>query len=169
MSKPVASVLKIMSDALDTLGQDSDCCALNPEVCRTAVYLGGEVPWDSCDSGCAGGKNGMLWAQLVRIDPVTGDPGAGNCASFAWTIEFGIVRCVAGPDQSGNPPSETAVAADAAQQIADADAIFAALSCCASRSDALRDATVSSWTPLGPDGGCAGGTWSMRGRLNVCC
>jgi hypothetical protein len=168
VARPLGQVATILKDALDLLtGPSSECC-ISPAPCRTALYLGGEVPWDECGSGCGNGKSGMLWAKLISVDP-QGPAQGGNCDTWQWTAEFGIVRCIATVSNNGNPPSATAIQVDADQQIADADAIFTALNCCASRPETLQDVTVLRWQPLGPTGACAGGTWTVKGTLNVCC
>lgn len=163
---PVEYVLDRLRDALDLLAEGD--CAVSPATCRTAVYFGGEVPWDECGTGCAGGKNGMLWAKLVSITP-RGSNRGGKCAEYAWTAEFGIVRCVAGMGKDGSPPKPAAVEADAYQQARDADAIFNGLVCCPSPDSPLRDVSLTSWSPLGPNGNCAGGAWLAEGALSVCC
>lgn len=170
MTGPLTRVVVVLQTALDALTcQDADCCSITPDVCRTAVYLGGEVPWDTCDSGCSGKRNGMLWAKIVSIDPTAGGTDTGSCASYTWTAEIGVVRCITGLNQDGSPPSAAAVAKDARQQVADADAIYAALRCCPTRPDALQDVSLTRWAPVGPQGNCAGGAWSVRGSLDVCC
>lgn len=168
MPTPVSEVVAVLRQALDLLAVPTpgvECC-ITPLPCRTAVYLGGEVPWDTCES--CGDTNGMLYAKLVSIDPVTGGD-QGNCQTYNWTAEIGILRCVASLSGSGDIPSAAAVEADSAQQARDADAIFAALSCCDARSEELKQVQLRSWSPLGPDGKCAGGAWLLRGGLSVCC
>lgn len=170
MSDPVSIALKRIHEALALLTCDSgDCCGLDLQPCRTAVYLGGEVPWDTCDSGCGSSKNGMLWGKLVGINPVTGQDQGGRCNSYKWSAEIGVIRCITGMDNAGNPPSAKAIEADSARQAKDAGQIFSALTCCATRPDWLRDVNVTSWAPLGPSGNCAGGAWNLTGVLDVCC
>lgn len=170
MADPVTDVVALLRLALDSLSCNTgDCCPVSPPTCRTAVYLAGEVPWDTCESGCSGDSNGMMWANLLTIAPTAGGSDQGSCADYIWTAEVGIVRCVAGPTNDGSPPSADKVQADAEQQATDADAIFTALRCCDSRPEGLLDVALSSWAPLGPNGNCAGGAWTVRGRLSVCC
>lgn len=173
MSGPLEEVADILRSALALLTEDPeeselDCAPLTPEVCRSALYLGGEVPYDSCDGACGSGKNGMVWAKVVSITPTAGDSDQGKCASYIWTAEIGVVRCVAGLGEDGQPPSAARVESDALQQVADADAIFTALRCCPTRTDALRDVALTRWDPVGQSP-CAGGAWTVRGALNVCC
>lgn len=174
MASPVSNVLVVLREALDLLtdpgeSDDPNPCGIAPEPCRVGIYLGGEVPWDSCGEGSCSGKDGMLWAKLVSIDPVTGADQAGSCNTYMWTAEIGVVRCVASVTNSGTPPKMDIIESDAEQQAADADAIYSALACCASRPESLHNVSLTRWNPLGPSGGCAGGAWTVRGRLDVCC
>lgn len=175
MSTPLTDVADILRSALTLLTEDPEesdpdpsCPILEPDVCRVALYLGGEVPYDSCDGGCSGSANGMLWAKIISVTPTQGNTDQGSCASYIWTAEIGVVRCVAGLGNDGQPPTAAQVEADALQQAADADAIFTALRCCPTRPDELRDVSLTRWDPVGQSP-CAGGTWTVRGALNVCC
>jgi hypothetical protein len=166
---PVARVLALLGKALDVLTDEGADCALDVQPCRTAIYLGGEVPWDTCeDNACGAVRNGQLWAQLVGINPTAGGSDASNCPSYNWTGSIGIVRSIATLTASG-PPSVDRIAKDAARQACDADAIFRAITCCPDAESPLREVTLSAWSPLGPSGACAGGAWTVRGRLDVCC
>lgn len=170
MTGPLGKVLGLLETTLGVLVDPVvPCCPLDP-VCRTAVYPAGvSVPWDSCGEGGCGDRDGMLWAQLTALDPVQGGSDSGNCPAYMWTATVGIVRCVSVLGEDGQPPTAAQVAADADRQITDADAIWHALRCCPTRPEALADVSLSSWRPLGPLGGCAGGTWTMRGRFDACC
>lgn len=140
-------------------------CALEPLPCRTAVYPGGEVPWDTCETTRAG-RNGQLW---INAQPATVVNQGGGCRSITWTAEVGIVRCVAGPGEDGSPPPVRLVEHDADRQASDAKTIRDAILCCPERPDWLHEVEVLSWAPLGPTGGCAGGVYTVRGILDVCC
>lgn len=163
---PVSAIVTLLHTALD-LVQDNSCGSLAP-VCRCAVYLGGEVPMDSCETSCGNGRNGMLWANLVGVNQIP-QAGDGPCQAWTWTAQIGVYRCVAVLGADGSIPSKDAIEADSTQQAADADAIYAALVCCVYRPETLRDVTLSSWAPVSPQGGCAGGSWTVTGRLEDCC
>lgn len=165
MSGPLERVTEVLSLILTTLTEGD--CALDLLPCRTALYLGGEVPWDNCETGR--GTNGQLWANLINITPTAGGSDAGACPSYNWSAELGIVRCIASLSDDGSFPAVSAIEADSTRQAQDADAIFNALRCCPTRPEALRDVALSSWVPLGPNGKCAGGAWTARGSLDVCC
>lgn len=168
---PVSAVVEILREVLDLLDGDGPC-AIQPPACRVGLYPGLEVAWDNCGEGGCSGRDGQLWANIVAIDPVSSATGNGSpCDTYTWTAEVGIVRCAAGPTSSGQPPSIERVEQDAWRQGADADAIRAALRCCAEgrSNENLRDVVLPSWRPLGPDGLCVGGVWTLRGILNECC
>lgn len=177
MSGGAAEVLQTLQDILDLLVPDtspddspSAACAIDPAPCRYGLYPGFQVPWDSCGEGPCGDRNGQLWGVLQSMTPVSqgglsGDP----CTIFNWVGKVGIVRCVTGLDDAGEPPDMDSVTADAWQQALDADAIRSAIKCCPLRSARVRDIVVSGWTALGPQGNCAGGEWELRGVYQLCC
>lgn len=173
---PTVNILHTLRDILDLLTCPcGDCltddCQLVPQPCRVVLSPGLNVAWDSCgasgdgECGCGGGKEGQLWANITTMETV---PDAGNCERIIWTADVGIVRCAATLDDDGNPPEVEAEEHDAWQQAADADRIRYAIRCCESRSDAIRDVELVTWTALGPDGGCVGGAWTIRGILDEC-
>lgn len=161
----ITRVLGTLREVLDLLTDEVTGCPVDPLPCRVAVYPGQEVPWDSCEVNAAG-DNGQLWASL---NPTFSIVNEGSCQTITFQAEIGIVRCVATVTDDGQPPSVSEVEMDAAQQGLDADAIYQALMCCAGRSDDIRSMILSAWRPVGPSGGCAGGIWTVRGVLNVCC
>lgn len=170
-------VIELLSDILVTLtggsspGQsppDEDC--LLPCFCRVAVYPGLEVPWDSCETDSCDGCDGQLWGALQGVTPVPGSQG-GGCEAWVFSAQVGAVRCAAKPGEDGSPPSVEAVQADAIAQAIDADGILHAIKCCPSRTQRVKDAGIvaTTWVPLGPQGGCVGGAWTIQGRFDVCC
>lgn len=170
----VVRVVELLSDILDLLTSDeSDGGCPLPCFCRVAVYPGLEVPWDSCSTGGTCGEcDGQLYAAIQSVTRVAGD-GVGACKAYQFTALVGAVRCAAPmTDDDLNPlPSVDAVQNDAIRQAVDADGIRYAIECCPTRPQRLKDAGIvlDSWAPLGPQGGCVGGAWTIRGRFDVCC
>lgn len=167
----LVGVIEVLSDILDVLTTDESegGCPLEP-YCRVAVYPGLEVPWDTCESdGCADG-DGQLWGAVQSVTRVPGSAGSG-CEAWNWTAQIGSVRCAAKPRDNASMPSIEAIQDDAVRQAVDADGILRGIKCCPERSARLRAAAivVGDWTPLGPDGGCVGGAWTISGRFDVCC
>ena len=125
-------------------------------MCWCGIYPGAQVSLEYCEE-CSDGLCGMGWVRLVTANPSTSFPipeVQPNCrAEVAWMIEVGAVRCIPSPEDGAIPPAED-MAMYAADQMQDAHALYRALLCCEAPS-----MLVQSWTPIGPDGGCLGGTW----------
>jgi hypothetical protein len=165
----ITHALEALDEVLHLLTDPVSGCAIEPPPCRVSLYPGIEVAWDTCEVNAAG-DNGQLWANLLGTPTITDE---GPCQTVQWAGEIGIVRCAAGPRESSSgeyiPPSVEAVTADALRQAQDADAIWRALACCESRSERVRGMVLTSWRPVGPQGGCVGGIWTVRGAFSVCC
>lgn len=133
---------------------------LDPVPERVIVYQPGEeVAWDEC---C----DGQLWGRVVSVDPGPIQPKANGlpCGIPWWsvTLGLGILRCVAVVNDKGTPPSAAKITEDGAQMLADLATLQEVVACTG------KTATVVSWTPLGPQGGCAGGEWVFTVRIMAC-
>lgn len=131
-----------------------------PEPCFCGVIPGDQVALDYC-TDCDSTGCGMAWVRVAGVGP--------RQASFAQPVrqpagcqvileaafEVGIVRCAPMPGPDGQSPSLEAQLDAAQLQMADMAAGLEAAACCFRD----RDSQVSGWTPLGPQGGCLGGTW----------
>lgn len=133
--------------------------ALLSPVPRRIVHVNpGEVAWDGC---C----DGQLWGRIVAVDPhVSAQAATVACGVDYWlvTVAVGVIRCVETVDDRGNSPRPARVEADGRQQALDLAAIERAVLC----DDRVH--TVNGWTPLGPEGGCAGGEWEFVLRFSTC-
>jgi hypothetical protein len=161
---PTVRILQTLRDILDLLTNPGDC-AIYPQPCRTVLSPGLNIAWDTCGSGCGDGQDGQLWANITTM---AAENQGGNCEQIIWTADVGIVRCAATVQDDGNPPPILAEEHDAWQQAADSDSIRNAIRCCEPRPDSIRDVELVTWTALGPDGGCVGGAWTIRGILESC-
>lgn len=159
---PTVRILQTLRDILDSL--TVGVCPIHPQPCRTVLSPGLNIAWDACGSGCEDQKDGQLWANITTM---TSETDGGNCERIIWTADVGIVRCAATLDNEGNPPPVSAEEHDAWQQAADSDSIRKAIRCC-DGSDSIHDVELVTWTALGPDGGCVGGAWTIRGVLEDC-
>lgn len=131
-----------------------------PMPCICTVLPGAVVPYDYCEAG------GSAWSRVVGIVPITSDIGDYTCATeYEVTIEVGILRCAPMLGANNELPSDAEQTAAAMQQYADMGLMHAALTCCTvpSRFDGPA---VGSYVPLGPDGGCVGGSWTARWRFS---
>lgn len=116
---------------------------------RVFVNPGGPAPWDNCcDLG------GQLWVRVISSAP-SGD-NTGPCPYLVTRVGLGVVRCAHSVDDRGRPPTVEQVTADASTMVCDMSALFSALCGC---DDGWR---VESWSPLGAQGGCVGGEWTLR-------
>lgn len=171
-SRGAVAVVNLLSDILTLLTDEEspESCEL-PCFCRVAVYPGGEVPWDSCETGgLCGACEGQLWGAIGSITLIDTGIGTG-CEAYTFTAQIGATRCAAKPKGDGKPPDVAAVQNDAIKQAIDAEGIRWAIMCCPTRPQRIKDAAIvlESWLPLRSQGGCVGGEWTIRGRLDVCC
>lgn len=133
---------------------------VTPKVCFCGVVPGEEVSFDysgDCETAC-----GMAWVRLLGAYPsaVIGEATnvPGNCGSMlGMDVEIGIIRCVQGMDEQGNPPSADALLESAMWQWEDMATIRRAVLCCSGSKDFLLGAYV----PIGPQGGLVGGAWTV--------
>lgn len=156
---------------IDVLRDLLDCvqCDLDPPVCRAFIHPGPEAPHDVCESG-PGGSNGQVWVGVTATTEgfpfPTPDPT--TCRSN-WTdfIEVGIVRCAKGTlTDDMDIPDANLITEDAIQQLADRDALRDAILCCLGLDG--KDLLIEAWTPIPPQGGCVGGTWTFRSKDAGC-
>lgn len=143
--------MSVMSAARDLLTTSWD--ALDRKPGRSIVQPGATVAWDDC---C----DGQLWVRVISATPVY--QGNSNCAvGMDVTYAVGIVRCVTALDDRGRAPKDTKVTKDGMRTIEDMCTLHTAL-------DGLtlgHRMQIGTWTPLGPNGGCAGGEWAVNIRL----
>lgn len=153
------------------------CAALNgqdnpPGIC--CLRAGDETIQDMgpfYDECC----DGMAYVRVDGFYP-TGAPDAPfpspssdfaltKCAPYAWglSMEMGVFRCMSVESVSCDEWGQVA-----AQQMADAKAMRAAL-CCFMQPRDSGDVAVGLWTPKGRDGGCIGSIWAVTAMvLNRC-
>lgn len=123
---------------------------------RVVFAPGGEVAWD-------GECEGQLWARIVSVEA---NYQSGRCPStYLLTLAVGIIRCVAVLDDQGRAPEPHELITDADAAARDMADIARALQCHVP--DEALSAAVTTWTPLGPQGGRAGGEWQYAVRLTA--
>lgn len=142
------------------------------EACRTFIAPGNPPAWDFC-CDCGQG-DGQAWVQISEVFPTDDFPnqqlGPMRCPPSGYGVEFtvGILRCAAVLDDQGRAPSSERLTADAQKVQRDRAIVNEMLRCCY-----LADADPGSyvlglWTPLGPDGGCVGGSVSLQVAVPAC-
>jgi hypothetical protein len=136
-----------------TVAQDE---ASIPLPCLCTTLPGAVVAYDVYAEG------GMAWSRLAAITPVTTN--IGFCAvEFDVTVEVGITRCGPVMDEAGNPPSEAEQLAASMLQNFDMGILHKVLTCC-TVPKSFSFTSMGTYTPVGPDGGVIGGTWSATWR-----
>jgi len=128
-------------------------------LCWCGIWHGDTVSWDYCGSECAGNACGMAWVRITSLFPYDtfGTPTLDlHCRlPIAYGIEVGCVRCMPTMGPNGELPPPDEVEESSLRMIADAEAMYRALRCCAAATLAIE-----LYSPAGPLGGCAGGTWT---------
>lgn len=127
---------------------------------------GAQVAWDNCCEDGSGSSGGQLWVRAVNVYP--GFPRQENdlkCAPRLYTavLEVGVVRCAHTLDDQGNPPTEQEMTEDTTRIMEDMEDMLSGMN---ENFDWAH--IVGQWVPVGPDGGCAGGQWSVSVRLQPC-
>lgn len=158
----VEKFAEMVETSLADLAADASI-ALDPTPGRTIYAAPGmSVAHDDC---C----DGQVWARLVSIGPLPNAdpakrPGMHPCAMphFLATIELGVIRCAAVMGNNGKAPSPRQITQDGQQGIADMATLLGVLRC----TPDLR--SLGAWTPVGPEGGCHGGYWTVTKLLTNC-
>lgn len=148
--------------------------AASVPVCRSFVAPGAQVPWDVC-CGCSAGVEGQAWVAVERVYPVAPfpqqDSGAQRChpSEYAADLVVGILRCAHTVDDQGEPPAAATVTADAGKVARDRKLMLDTLLCDFAGVDADPGTfRLGFWQPLGPSGGCVGGSWTATVALPAC-
>lgn len=125
-------------------------------VCLCSVITGDSVPLDYCAGTCGQGRCGMAWVRLEGIQPLEGESAAPGCPQpLTAFIEMGIVRCSQTSVSGRSLPGEDDHLRETLIALEDIQIMRRAIACCELRT------TVMNYTPMGPEGGCVGGTWNL--------
>lgn len=162
-------------DVIGPVMEDLLACAqaalsdVDREPGRSSLVPGGAVAWDNC---CEGG--GQLWVRLVEMYPTGPFPGrdtSTRCQPVMWGVRVavGVLRCTPTVDDNGNAPTEAALTGDALGMTLDAAALRDAILCCfVNTSRNVQTWALENWLPQGPQGGCAGGEWTIVLGVGTC-
>lgn len=141
----------LCSQINDTDGVPGVCfCGVVPGENAHAAYAG------ECDDSC-----GMAWVRMITSYPAKAlgqvDSSPGNCGSgLGMEIELGIMRCIRMEEQA---PDEAELLDAVHLQMVDAAIMRRAIWCCSAIP--TKEAIVTSYTPIGPEGGLVGGTMNV--------
>jgi len=141
---------------------DCICAGLTSQgagpTCWCGFYPGTEVSWDYCGE-CSGGSCGMGYVRMVNSYRSSIFPNADvslNCiAPIVVELVVGSLRCIPVSDEQGALPDEGSMWESSLGILADMTALFDAIACCG------MDHAIGNYTPLGAQGGCAGGEWQV--------
>jgi hypothetical protein len=142
------------------------------EACRTFIAPGNPPPWDTC-CDCGTGE-GMAYVQIASVAPTDNFPspqtGAMRCPPSGYSAQLvvGILRCAAVLDDQGRAPSSARMTADAAKVHRDRAIVQEALRCCYLADADPGTYVIGTWTPLGPQGGCVGGSTPIQVAVPAC-
>lgn len=125
--------------------------------CWCGVWPGLEISWEHC-TDCPPGLCGMGWSRLVLIAPYDDFPEPVidlRCTKpLAAQLEVGALRCIPVPEE-GEVNDPNTMGEVALRQYEDMLALRRAILCC----DDVQIA-LGTYFPLGPQGGCVGGSWT---------
>lgn len=129
------------------------------ETCWCGLYPGEAVSWEFCGE-CSTGKCGMAWVRPATANPYSTFPLLAldpNCVKpLAYEIEIGILRCLPVAENDGTLPTPEVYAEATYGLMMDQMALHRAIRCCE-----FKDVTLGPWRPVGPQGGCVGGFWTI--------
>lgn len=150
LSNTIAELVDCVCVALETDGAGPTCWC--------GFYPGAEPSWDYCGE-CSGGACGMGYVRVVNSYRSTDFPNPdityGCTSPLTVQLAVGALRCVPVADGQGALPNEDTMWESSLGTLADMSALFIAADCCP------KEHMVGEYTPLGPQGGCAGGEWTV--------
>lgn len=110
---------------------------------------GQQIAWD-------GGN--LLAVRTVSVQPVQG--ASVRCVEYEATLGVVVLRCVEALTSGGNVPWSSDITLDASPILRDCHEIGQALSAIRTP-PCTQMMTLNGWTSQGPEGGVAGGEWSV--------
>jgi hypothetical protein len=167
---PADPVFEIAESLLSCV--ESRLALYDAGVCRSFVAPGNPPAWDACCE-CGEGE-GMAWVQIAEVFPTDNFPlpqsAAMRCvpAGQGVQLSIGILRCAAVLDDQGRAPSSERLTSDAAKVARDRAIVSEAIRCCYLEDADPGTYVIGSWTPLGPNGGCVGGSTSLTLAATAC-
>lgn len=158
MNTVEADLLALLECLAAQMGQEG-----LPDPCFLGMLPGEAVPLNYCDN-CG---DGMAWVRLVAIGaPTDADPQAAGSTCYnplAATVEVGIIRGIVVIHEDGSPATPDEQMTAFREQMAGMRAMHRTLTCC----DLPSGESIGelNYTPMGPEGGCVGGTFTGTIRI----
>jgi hypothetical protein len=153
----LAVVLQELSAGLDEAGMLDSMCALT-------VFPGNAVPVDYI--GSDGSCGAMGWVRHVSSAPTVRFPAADvsidNCTyTLAHLLEVGIIRPSPIPESDGQTVELPDDLAHLGAALELADDMILMKNAIARAAKSIDFVILGSYTPIGPEGGAVGGSWSL--------
>lgn len=127
------------------------------------ILPGQLVAFDYCGGDECGGQT---WVRLSSLYPSNNfpatDPTLNTWGTMAAVIEVGTVRCAPLPDRGDEFPTAEQYLDATREALADMAAMRRAI--CKYLSSIERDFILNPYVPVGPEGGCLGGIWTVTVR-----
>lgn len=147
--------------ALAAQWQDSEGDWL-PEAPRIALMAGQTPTADWCSGDGCWTVYGRLDSAYPSSNGITQDAVPNGLLSpLVHRWHLGTFMCIAGMDESGNPPSAEAQSADTAAILDTMEKLRCAADQLIVEHFTRKTALMGAWYPTGPTGDCAGGYWPL--------
>lgn len=156
----------------------------NTPVGRAHLVAGLDAVWDDCCESDEDTPGGTLWVRVIEQYPTAGqsspypqrDTSPRSCHPFMYSVQLavGVVRCTPTVDDNGVAPSPTAISLSALEMTRDRANLEAAIRCCFADPETLPmgmeegKVILFGWNPVGANGGCAGGEWTLYLAMGSC-
>lgn len=123
------------------------------------ISPGSEVAWDECCEG-------MLYVRLGESTPRYQRGNQARCPiTLDLILRVGVLRCVTNLGDGGRLPSSREITRDGLVTARDMGELYNALQCF--EAPGAMSTSLGTWSPLGPQGDCAGGEWQLNVRMGV--
>jgi hypothetical protein len=167
-------ITPIMTGVLSAAASAFNDCGRTPG--RVELTPGNLPAWDDCCEG-------QLYVRVMELYPTGGqnspfpqiDASQRGAASalckihmMAVHVGVGILRCAATVDDDGTAPTPARVTNDAVLMYEDSATLLNALVCDVPSVKGILSMKLDRWTPLGVEGGCAGGEWGAYFAVDPC-
>jgi hypothetical protein len=141
---------------------------------RVCLLVPGEIAQDGCDCGQFAQTILPMYPSDVFPTPSRGsnDPGCGP-PYLVVPVKAQVARCIAGPNDLGDPPTCAALAADALTWLKDGAAMRKGAGCCLTAMYKAHPPTVAFFSigqivPVGPQGLCMAAELTYSVAFNSC-
>lgn len=124
------------------------------------------MPGEAIAADYVSREQGMAWVRVSSVYPSAVFPAQDQSASgclmpMAVQLEVGALYCApVTQGRSNNPPGLSQVFDSTRTQMAAMAAMLRAIECCLGAAS-RKGVSLGPYTPLGPDGGVVGGSWTV--------